>query len=86
MRRIASKTISSLASTIAAAIRARGTNVTEIARLAGVTQPSLHCFLAGKRGLTLASAERLCEWLGLELVQRDRGDVQGDVQGDVPNK
>lgn len=48
-------------------IRATGRSVNSLARDSGVSQPILQRFLAGKRGITLETAERLCAYLKLEL-------------------
>src|SRR5712692_8663893 len=44
-----------------------GKSVFAVAKEAQVSQPILSRFLSGKRGITLATAERLCHSLGLEL-------------------
>jgi transcriptional regulator with XRE-family HTH domain len=41
----------------------------KISKLAGVTESQLSLFLSGKRSLTLASAAKIAEVLGLELRQ-----------------
>ena len=46
-----------------------GINRNEISRLAGVDKAQLSYFVQGKRTLTLKSAEKIAEVLGLELRQ-----------------
>ncbi len=57
----------SLAESLKAAARATGLSVNALAKQSGVPQAVLHRFLAGERGITLDTAEKLCAWLGLEL-------------------
>ena len=57
----------SFADTIREAVRATGQSTNAVAKAAGVPQPVLHHFLAGARGITLETAEKLCRHLGLEL-------------------
>ena len=55
------------------AIKATGLSQSELARLAGVNQGTLSRFLADnvaeRRTLSLPTADKLCQVLGLELVQ-----------------
>lgn len=53
------------------AIVASGVPLLQIAKAAGVSHPSLYHFANGKRGLTLETAGKLCDALGLEVVWRD---------------
>jgi transcriptional regulator with XRE-family HTH domain len=46
---------------------ARPESLAEIGRACGVDHAALSRFLRGKRGLTTASLDRLCGYLGLEL-------------------
>jgi transcriptional regulator with XRE-family HTH domain len=57
----------SLADTIKEAVAATGKSVNAVASESGVSQPILQRFLAGTRGITLETAERLCAYLKLEL-------------------
>jgi transcriptional regulator with XRE-family HTH domain len=57
----------SLADTIKQAIFASGKSVNAVASECGVSQSILQHFLAGKRGVTLETAERVCGYLKLEL-------------------
>jgi plasmid maintenance system antidote protein VapI len=57
----------SLAEALTKAVQDTGKSVYAVAKASGVAQAVLHRFLAGQRGLTLATAERLCAYLGLEL-------------------
>ena len=57
----------SLADTIKQAIHATGKSVNSVASQSGVSQPILHRFLTGQRGITLDTAERVCSYLKLEL-------------------
>lgn len=43
-------------------------SLNELAWRAGVSQPSLSRFLSGKRDITLATASKVAEQLGLELL------------------
>jgi len=58
-----------LAATILAAIGESGLSTYAVAKAAGVSQPVLHRFVTGERGLTLDTAEKLCRFLGLRLVK-----------------
>ncbi len=57
----------SLADTIKEAVAATGKSVNAVATESGVAQAVLQRFLAGQRGITLETAERLCVYLKLEL-------------------
>ncbi len=57
----------SLSDTIKQAILATGKSVNSVASQSGVSQPILHRFLTGQRGITLDTAERVCAYLKLEL-------------------
>jgi transcriptional regulator with XRE-family HTH domain len=48
-------------------LAARPESLAEIGRASGVNQAALSRFLRGERGLTTASLDRLCAYLGLEL-------------------
>jgi plasmid maintenance system antidote protein VapI len=56
-----------LGETLKAAARATGLSVNALAKRSGVPQAVLQRFLAGQRGITLDTAEKLCASLGLEL-------------------
>jgi len=43
-----------------------------IALATGIDQPHLNRFVHGQRSLSLETAARLCQYLKLELVPRDR--------------
>lgn len=58
---------------IKAAARATGMSVNALAHAAGVQQAALHRFLNGQRGINLDTAEKLCAYLGLELLPAQRG-------------
>ncbi len=45
--------------------------VNAIAVEAGVPQPVLHRFVKGERDLTLATAQKLADYFGLELLPRN---------------
>jgi DNA-binding phage protein len=55
------------------AVRTSGRSMCATAREAGIDKASLSRFLSGERSLTLESAERLAEALGLRLVAGRRG-------------
>jgi transcriptional regulator with XRE-family HTH domain len=59
----------SLANTIKEAVAATGKSVNAVALQSGVAQAVLQRFLAGRRGIHLGTAERLCAYLKLELHQ-----------------
>jgi len=40
-----------------------------VARDSGVSQPSIHRFMAGERDLRLATADTLCEFFGMHLTR-----------------
>jgi len=52
------------------AIKRSGLTIYQLAKDSGVSQPVLSRFINGKRGITLATASRLTETLGLDLVSR----------------
>ena len=54
------------------AIAKSGLSVYRLAKDSGVSQPVLCRFVNGQRGITLATASRLVETLGLELVEKKR--------------
>jgi plasmid maintenance system antidote protein VapI len=57
---------------IRAAIEKSGLSVYRLAKDSGVSQPVLSRFVNRQRGITLATASKLVETLGLELVSRKR--------------
>jgi len=60
-----------LEETIKQLLAATGESVNSLAKQSGVSQPVLHRFLSGQRGLKLDTAEKLCVFLGLELKKRE---------------
>jgi hypothetical protein len=64
-----------LTEAIKSAVRSTGKSVSAVARESGVSQPALHRFLAGQRGLTLHSADRLCPYLRLALQPLTSADL-----------
>lgn len=54
------------------AIAKSGLSVYRLAKDSGVSQPVLCRFVNGQRGITLATASKLVETLGLELVEKKR--------------
>jgi len=57
---------------IRAAIKDSGLTIYRLAKDSGVSQPVLCRFVNGKRGITLATASKLVETLGLELVAKKK--------------
>ena len=57
---------------IRAEIRKRGLTIYRIAKDSGVSQPVLSRFMNAKRGITLATASKLVETLGLELKPKKK--------------
>jgi hypothetical protein len=51
-----------------AAIAATGQSVYSIAQASGVAQPVLQRFVSGERGITLETAAKLANYLGLSLL------------------
>jgi transcriptional regulator with XRE-family HTH domain len=51
------------------AIRASGQSLYEIAKESGVANPILYRFMSGQRAPSLATIDRLCAYLKLELVK-----------------
>jgi plasmid maintenance system antidote protein VapI len=49
------------------AVEASGLTINKLAVESGVPQPVLHRFMAGERGISLATAEKLATYLGLKL-------------------
>jgi len=56
-----------LSETIKTAVTQSRLSVNGLAKRAGVPQPVLHRFVTGETSVTLATADRLCAYLGLEL-------------------
>jgi hypothetical protein len=52
-------------------ILARGETIYRVAKDSGVPYATLHRFLAGKRSVSLEAFDKLCEYLALELRERD---------------
>lgn len=61
-----------LAAVILDAIRDSGVSVYAVAKGAEVSQPLVHRFVSGERGLTLDTADKLCRFLGLKLVHEKK--------------
>ncbi len=57
-----------LADTIRRAVDATGLSVYAVAKASGISQPIVHRFMNGERGLTLDTADKLCRFLGLRLT------------------
>ena len=57
---------------IRTAIKESGLTIYRLAKDSGVSQPVLCRFANGKRGITLATASKLTETLGLELVSKKK--------------
>lgn len=66
---------------IASAIKSCGQTPAEVARGAGVARSQLSRLLSGERGLSTETAERIADYLGLEIVirpKRERKDGKHD--------
>jgi len=63
----------SISDAIHEAIEKDARNVYQISLASGVNSAALYRFMSGKRDLTLASADKLCKALGLELRQTKKG-------------
>jgi transcriptional regulator with XRE-family HTH domain len=61
-----------MAETIRRRFRASGKSIRQVALESGLGYAAVHGLLNGDRDLTLASATRLCEVLGLELRAKRR--------------
>jgi len=48
-----------------------------ICRIIGMDQANMSRFMSGQTGLTLDTADRLAEFLGMELVERSREGRKG---------
>ena len=57
---------------IRTAIKESGLTIYRLAKDSGASQPVLCRFVNGKRGITLATASKLAETLGLELVSKKK--------------
>ena len=55
------------------AMKASGLTLTRLAEIANVSEGMLSRFVNGKRGVTLTTASKLCEVLGLELRPKKTG-------------
>ncbi len=60
-----------LSDQIRGAIRETSVTPAELSRATGVAESSLSRFLAGRRGLSLRSIDRLCQILGLQIVPKE---------------
>jgi len=58
-------------------IRSGRMSIYRLGKESGIADPSIHRFLRGERDITLRTAERLCEVLGLRLVRTD-DETEGD--------
>lgn len=74
--------VPSLAEAILAAVGESGLSTYAVAKGAGVSQPGLHRFVSGERGLTLDTADKLCRFLGLHLVKAEQ---PGQKPAPAPN-
>lgn len=66
-----------LAKTIAKAIRASGEKPAAIARGANVARSQLSRLLSGERALSLESAERIADYLGLRITIEPKRKTKG---------
>jgi hypothetical protein len=51
------------------AVRESGKTLYRVSKDSGLSYPALHRFTAAKQGLSLASFDRLCAYLGLRLMK-----------------
>jgi transcriptional regulator with XRE-family HTH domain len=70
-----------LIAVIKEAVNNSGMSLTKLAEVCGVSQPQLSRFMAGQRTLTLNSAAKLFETLGLEVVKGKAGPRAGRLPG-----
>ncbi len=77
---------SDLEAIVKSAVEKSGLSLAELARQSGVSHPQLSRFMRGERTLTLTSATKLFEALGLEVVGADRPSVRPPKQEPVPPK
>jgi hypothetical protein len=63
---------STLSAVLLRTIKERGLTSYELGKRTGVSWTVYHRFMAGERSLSLPTAEKLAEALGLELVPRDQ--------------
>lgn len=61
-----------LSDALRAAIEKAGVSRYQIAKETGITQSSLSRFVASGRGLSIDAADKLCEYLDLEIVERQK--------------
>lgn len=59
-----------LSAQLRAALKECGQTRYQVSKATGISQPTLSRFFTGERGLPLKTIDRLCEYLGLELVAR----------------
>jgi transcriptional regulator with XRE-family HTH domain len=69
--------MASMSDTLREAIRATGLPLLQLAEATGVQRASLSRFLRGERTLRLDMAERVAEYLGLELKPARRNRAAG---------
>jgi transcriptional regulator with XRE-family HTH domain len=63
---------SSFSDQVRRAIEASGKSRYRICKEAGIDKAAMSRFMSGERGLTLRVLDRLAEYLGLELVSRQK--------------
>lgn len=64
-----------LADVIRKAIEDSGLSVYAVAKRSGVSQPVVHRFASGERDMTLETADKVCRFLGLKLVQEKSAET-----------
>ncbi len=64
-------------------IEARGFTPTEVADLADVDRAGISRFLAGKRGLTLATADKIAAAFHLRLIEGEAPKAPGPAAGEA---
>lgn len=61
-----------LSESIREAIRKSPLTQAEISRQTGISEGQISGFLKGTRGLTLATLDSLCEFLGVQIITKTR--------------
>ena len=51
------------------AVRGSGKTLYRVAKDSGVSYPTLHRFMAGKRSISVEALDKLCLYLGLKLTK-----------------
>jgi hypothetical protein len=69
MKRVGKSTKGTVSGAARRAVLDSGLTLYRVAKDAGLPYPVLHRFVTGRRAISLASFDKLCAYLGLELTR-----------------